>query len=67
MIEISSMIAWKYSANFGHLRTFSENDGKCSYELQIVFVEFSEIFVKCSEISKPWNTRRQNLYPRAGM
>ena len=28
----------------GHLRTFSENDEKCSYELRRVFREFSKIF-----------------------
>ena len=38
---------------FGHLREFSENDRKCSYELWTQFGEFSkssEIFGKCSEI-----------------
>ena len=35
---------------FGHLRKFSENDRKCSYELRTLLREFWKIFGKCSEI-----------------
>ena len=61
MIETSSKTVRKYLATFGnlrksskifgHLRNFSEDDRKCSYELRTVFGEFSKIFGnlrKCS-------------------
>ena len=44
VIKTSSTIARKYSATFGNLRKFSENDRKCSYELRTLFGEFSYIF-----------------------
>ena len=37
---------------FGHLRTFSENDRKCSYELRTLFGEFSKIFGNLRKIAK---------------
>ena len=51
IFEDCSEIIQQPSVIFGHLREFSENDQKCSYELQTVFGEFSETFENLWEIT----------------